>query len=219
MKGKVEACPTRHLIPHTLIRLQIALGERPPQPDRTPAETTPLRRSVSPAGTYLDVAHGAGTTHYLQSLLDEGPGHSRADAPRSSGHQCQPVTPPLHAGPGRGPKPPAHLPPRVGHLDRGAPPRAARARPLFGHRCRGRRRQSAPLGAAPEPASILPGAGLGLHPPLLHNLPHPAGINRGLPASSGPAPCLAGGEKLLFSVSADGEDPCGLWSCSGELFT
>lgn len=47
--------------------------------------------TLSPAGTYLDVAHGAGTTHYLQSLLDQRPGHSRADAPRSSRHRSMPA--------------------------------------------------------------------------------------------------------------------------------
>lgn len=200
-----------------------------PSPTRspTPEETTPPRATRSPAGPYLDVAHGAGATHHLKSLLDQGPGYGRANAPRGSGYQCQPVTPPLHAGSGHGPEPPAHLTPRAGHLGRGTPPRVVGARPLSCHR-RGSCRRPARVRAAPGPASILAGLGPGLHPPLLGDRPHPAG---GRPRPGRPAPRAPGAvrPRPFRSRPAPGERKrCGSWPgaagfwgfvlLTGELF-
>lgn len=56
MKGKVEACPTRYLIPHSLIRLQMALGEQQmgaasqPRSDHSASRTVHQRKQRLPEG-------------------------------------------------------------------------------------------------------------------------------------------------------------------------
>lgn len=77
MKGKVEGCSTRHLIPHSLIRLQMALGEQ----------------QVGAAASQPRSDHSASrTVHQRKQRLPEGPSPQRGLTSMLLTGRAQPTT-------------------------------------------------------------------------------------------------------------------------------